>query len=85
MMMTQHVPQFCKQAEEESDIATFLLSFQTHTENFLTSSGKWASPMAGHLGRKTLQCLLECFFWPGFYEEVATLCRTCPECQKVAK
>ena len=42
-------------------------------------------PMAGHLGRKkTMNRLLERFFRPGIYVDVQELCRTCPECQRVA-
>ena len=43
-------------------------------------------PMAGHLGRKkTMSRLLERFFRPGIYVDVQELCRTCPECQRVAR
>ena len=43
-------------------------------------------PMVGHLGRKkTTNRLLERFFWPGIYMDVQKLCRTCPECQRVAR
>ena len=43
-------------------------------------------PMAGHLGRKkTMNRLLERFFRPGIYVDVQELCRTCPECQRVAR
>ena len=43
-------------------------------------------PMAGHMGRKkTLSRILRRFFWPGVYNEVAELCRRCPECQRVAR
>ena len=43
-------------------------------------------PMAGHLGRKKTmnRLLLERFFRPGIYVDVQELCRTCPECQRVA-
>ena len=41
--------------------------------------------MAGHLGwKKMTNRLLERFFWPGIYMDVQELCRTCPECQRVA-
>ena len=43
-------------------------------------------PMAGHLGRKkTMDGLLFRFYWPGIAQEVAQLCRTCPQCQKAAR
>ena len=43
-------------------------------------------PIAGHLGRKkTMNRLLERFFRPGIYVDVQELCRTCPECQRVAR
>ena len=43
-------------------------------------------PMAGHLGRKkTTNRLLERFFRPGIYVDVQELCRTCPECRRVAR
>ena len=42
-------------------------------------------PMAGHLGwKKTMNRMLKRFFWPGIYVDVQELCRTCPECQRVA-
>ena len=43
-------------------------------------------PMAGHIGRKkTMNRLLERFFRLGIYVDVQELCRTCPECQRVAR
>ena len=40
-------------------------------------------PSAGHLGnRKTRQRLMQHFFWPGIFGDVAQYCRSCPQCQK---
>ena len=42
-------------------------------------------PMAGHLGRKKIQDRLLCFlFWAGLYSDVAELCRSCLEYQRIA-
>ncbi|XP_075777530.1 uncharacterized protein LOC142827202 [Pelodiscus sinensis] len=45
-----------------------------------------ANPWAGHLGReKTLQRIMQRFFWPGVYKEVRDFCESCPECQRTAQ
>ena len=42
-------------------------------------------PLAGHLGKdKTARRILQRFYWPTLYRDVAELCRTCEECQKTA-
>ena len=42
-------------------------------------------PMAGHLGRKkTLQRILQRFYWPTIFKDVEEFCRSCGECQKTA-
>uniref|UniRef100_A0A1X7T3K8 Integrase catalytic domain-containing protein n=1 Tax=Amphimedon queenslandica TaxID=400682 RepID=A0A1X7T3K8_AMPQE len=41
------------------------------------------TPFAGHLGReKTIQRILQRFYWPGIFRDVAYYCRSCPSCQK---
>ncbi|MCG8044622.1 MAG: RNase H-like domain-containing protein [Candidatus Thiodiazotropha endolucinida] len=44
-------------------------------------------PFSGHMGnRKTRNRLLQNFFWPGMFKDVAAYCRSCPNCQRsVAK
>ena len=43
-------------------------------------------PLGGHLGnRKTRNRLLQNFFWPGIFIDVAHFCRTCTVCQKTSK
>ena len=44
-------------------------------------------PLGGHMGnRKTRSRLLQNFFWPGIFKDVAEYCRSCPQCQRsVAK
>lgn len=40
-------------------------------------------PLAGHLGnKKTRERILQNFFWPGIFIDVARYCRSCPECQR---
>ncbi len=40
-------------------------------------------PLAGHLGRdKTARRILQRFYWPTLYKDVADYCRHCAECQK---
>ena len=40
-------------------------------------------PMAGHLGKdKTAKRVLQRFYWPTLYQDVAKFCRCCGECQK---
>ena len=42
-------------------------------------------PLAGHLGRqKTAQRILQRFYWPSLFKDVADFCRSCAECQKTA-
>ena len=39
-------------------------------------------PLGGHLGKtKTSQRLLQRFYWPTLYADVAKFCRTCKACQ----
>lgn len=41
------------------------------------------SSFAGHLGnRKTRQRIMQNFFWPGIFIDVAKYCKACPNCQK---
>ena len=43
-------------------------------------------PFAGHMGRdKTVQRILDRFYWPGVYSEVERYCASCPQCQKTAR
>ena len=40
-------------------------------------------PLAGHLGKdKTAQRVLQRFYWPTLYKNVAAYCRSCKVCQK---
>lgn len=40
-------------------------------------------PLAGHLGKnKTTRRILQRFYWPTLYRDVANYCRSCEECQK---
>ena len=44
-----------------------------------------AIPLAGHMGRKkTAQRILQRFYWPNVFKDVAEFCKTCQECQKTA-
>ena len=43
-------------------------------------------PMSGHLGiEKTAQRILQRFYWPTLYRDVAEYCRTCEVCQKSSR
>lgn len=43
-------------------------------------------PMSGHLGKeKTAQRILQRFYWPTLYGDVAEYCRTCEVCQKSSR
>ena len=43
-------------------------------------------PLAGHLGiAKTLDRVLQHYFWPGVFSDVRRCCKVCPDCQKSAK
>ena len=43
-------------------------------------------PLGGHLGnKKTREKLLQNFFWPGIFIDVARYCKTCSQCQKNVK
>ena len=43
-------------------------------------------PLAGHLGiAKTLDRVLQHYFWPGVFSDVRRYCKVCPDCQKCAK
>ena len=42
-------------------------------------------PWSGHLGiEKTKDRVLQNYYGPGFFKDVADYCRSCPECQKTA-
>ena len=42
-------------------------------------------PLAGHLGNdKTARRILQRFYWPTLYRDVAEFCRTCAPCQKTS-
>ena len=42
-------------------------------------------PLSGHLGKeKTARRILQCFYWPTLYRDVAEYCRTCEHCQKAS-
>ena len=42
-------------------------------------------PMAGHMGKtKTAQRVLQRFYWPTLYKDIAHHCRSCSECQRAA-
>ena len=41
-------------------------------------------PLAGHLGKtKTTRRILQRFYWPTVFRDVANYCRSCEECQKI--
>ena len=41
------------------------------------------TPCGGHMGcRKTRNRIMQNFFWPGIFIDVAKFCRSCPKCQK---
>ena len=43
-------------------------------------------PFAGHLGiEKTKDRILQNFYWPGIFADIAKYCRSCTECQKTAR
>ena len=43
-------------------------------------------PLAGYLGRdKTASRVLQRFYWPTLFRDVATFCRTCTVCQKTSQ
>ena len=43
-------------------------------------------PLSGHLGKgKTAQRILQRFYWPTLYRDVAEYCRTCEVCQKTLR
>ena len=42
-------------------------------------------PLSGHLGKKkTVERVLQRFYWPTLHRDVAEWCRTCPACQKTS-
>ena len=42
-------------------------------------------PLAGHLGKaKTVNQILQRFYWPTIYQNVAKFCRSCESCQLAA-
>ena len=43
-------------------------------------------PLSGHLGiKKTKDRIMQNFYWPGIFSDVAEYCRSCPVCQKAAR
>ena len=44
-----------------------------------------AIPLAGHLDQaKMRKQLLQRFFWPNMWRDIATFCRECPQCQRTS-
>ena len=44
------------------------------------------TPLAGHLGKdKTAKRILQRFYWPTLFKDVADYCRSCEACQKTAR
>ena len=42
-------------------------------------------PLAGHMGKnKTARRILQRFYWPSLYKDVAQFCKSCEECQKTS-
>ena len=42
-------------------------------------------PLASHMGKnKTAQRVLQRFYWPTLFKDVADHCKACPECQKTS-
>jgi hypothetical protein len=42
-------------------------------------------PWAGHLGRhKSTARIMRYFYWPGMRKDIATYCKTCPQCQQTS-
>ena len=40
-------------------------------------------PLAGHMGKtKTARRILQRFYWPSLFKDIAEYCKCCPECQK---
>ena len=40
-------------------------------------------PLAGHLGRdKTARSVLQRFYWPTLFRDVADYCKRCADCQR---
>ena len=45
-----------------------------------------SNPLAGHLGKeKTLQRIMQHFYWPSLYKDVEEFCRCCTQCHKSCK
>ena len=42
-------------------------------------------PMAGHLGKKTLDRIQQCFYWPSMFHDVSEYCKSYDACQKSAR
>ena len=43
-------------------------------------------PLSGHMGKeKTAKRILQQFYWPILYRDVATYCRSCTSCQKTSQ
>ena len=52
----------------------------------LAHSEAHSIPLAGHLGKeKTARRILQRFYWPTLYRDVAEWCRCCAACQKLSR
>ena len=45
------VPKFCKQAEDDTDIASFLVNFQSHMESYIIPKKHWPAHLVLVLNR----------------------------------
>ena len=73
-------PQLGRQDDEERAVDQLVLPIQCRDSVLRLAH---TIPLAGHLGRtKTADRILQRFYWPTVFRDVANYCKSCPECQK---
>ena len=73
-------PQLGQQDDEERAVDQLVLPIQCRDSVLCLAH---TIPLAGHLGRtKTTDRILQRFYWPTVFRDVANYCKSYPECQK---
>ena len=67
---------------EDDAVKQLVLPLQCRTDDLRLA---YRPPFAGHLGHdKTANCLLQRFYWPTLFADVAKAVKTCDKCQRTA-
>ena len=69
--------------EQVSNMSVDQLVLPSHCHKAILSLAH-EIPLAGHLGQKITERILQRFYWPTLFQDVREVCKACPECQRTA-